>query len=391
MTVVGSSKMAVFDDMEPERKVTVYDKGPVMHPQTARIQHPHRRHPPSPRSARASRCGSSARLPGGGRAPASAARRRRTRAWPWSRCWRRCRRSLEQGGETITLEVARHDVDAAEAPGLILALGRGDRRGRRLRRRRDRPRGHGDRRRLRDRRRRGAGQAADARRPAPPSTATAARRCGWARAAAVSAGAVLSAGRQLRRRLRGRRPGHGARAVHDRRRGRRSAAVCASRTTPPIGDRHQDPDERLHHGRLHARGARVHRALRGHHQRQLHGPHRGAGTTSSGRDHPPRRPRRRRRRRCCRGWRSARRRSWAPERWCCATCRHGHAGGRIAGAGAARGARRGAAREPVAQARVSLVQGECKRPLSADVVGVPRRCFAPFPQPPSLAFLPAFF
>jgi predicted dehydrogenase len=29
MTVVGSKRMAVFDDMEPERKVTVYDKGPV--------------------------------------------------------------------------------------------------------------------------------------------------------------------------------------------------------------------------------------------------------------------------------------------------------------------------------------------------------------------------
>jgi predicted dehydrogenase len=32
MTVVGSNKMAVFDDMEPERKVTVYDKGPVVIP-----------------------------------------------------------------------------------------------------------------------------------------------------------------------------------------------------------------------------------------------------------------------------------------------------------------------------------------------------------------------
>jgi predicted dehydrogenase len=32
MTVVGSSKMAVFDDMEADRKVTVYDKGPVITP-----------------------------------------------------------------------------------------------------------------------------------------------------------------------------------------------------------------------------------------------------------------------------------------------------------------------------------------------------------------------
>ena len=31
MTVVGSTKMAVFDDMEPDRKITVYDKGPVVH------------------------------------------------------------------------------------------------------------------------------------------------------------------------------------------------------------------------------------------------------------------------------------------------------------------------------------------------------------------------
>jgi predicted dehydrogenase len=28
LTVVGDSKMAVFDDMEPDRKITVYDKGP---------------------------------------------------------------------------------------------------------------------------------------------------------------------------------------------------------------------------------------------------------------------------------------------------------------------------------------------------------------------------
>jgi len=34
MTVVGSTKMAVFDDMEPERKVTVYDKGPLPRTET---------------------------------------------------------------------------------------------------------------------------------------------------------------------------------------------------------------------------------------------------------------------------------------------------------------------------------------------------------------------
>jgi predicted dehydrogenase len=34
LTVVGTEKMAVFDDMEPERKLTVYDKGPVQRPAT---------------------------------------------------------------------------------------------------------------------------------------------------------------------------------------------------------------------------------------------------------------------------------------------------------------------------------------------------------------------
>jgi hypothetical protein len=29
MTVVGTEKMAVFDDMELERKVTIYEKAPV--------------------------------------------------------------------------------------------------------------------------------------------------------------------------------------------------------------------------------------------------------------------------------------------------------------------------------------------------------------------------
>ena len=34
LTVVGSEKMAVFDDMEPDRKLTVYDKGPEQRPAT---------------------------------------------------------------------------------------------------------------------------------------------------------------------------------------------------------------------------------------------------------------------------------------------------------------------------------------------------------------------
>jgi predicted dehydrogenase len=34
MTVIGSDKMVVFDDMETERKVTVYDKGPIPRTET---------------------------------------------------------------------------------------------------------------------------------------------------------------------------------------------------------------------------------------------------------------------------------------------------------------------------------------------------------------------
>jgi predicted dehydrogenase len=34
VTVVGRDKMAVFDDMELERKVTIYEKGPEQSPQT---------------------------------------------------------------------------------------------------------------------------------------------------------------------------------------------------------------------------------------------------------------------------------------------------------------------------------------------------------------------
>ena len=34
MTVIGSDKMVVFDDMETERKVTIYDKGPLTRPES---------------------------------------------------------------------------------------------------------------------------------------------------------------------------------------------------------------------------------------------------------------------------------------------------------------------------------------------------------------------
>ena len=60
-TVVGSRRMATFDDMDLERKVTVYDKG---FDEDAgllrRVHHPLGRHLEPARSPTASRCGSSA-------------------------------------------------------------------------------------------------------------------------------------------------------------------------------------------------------------------------------------------------------------------------------------------------------------------------------------------
>ena len=45
ITVVGRDKMAVFDDMELERKITVYEKAPEQPAaDLRRVAHPHRRH-----------------------------------------------------------------------------------------------------------------------------------------------------------------------------------------------------------------------------------------------------------------------------------------------------------------------------------------------------------
>ena len=44
MTVVGREKMVVFDDMEPERKVTVYEKSPWKRAELRRVADPLRRH-----------------------------------------------------------------------------------------------------------------------------------------------------------------------------------------------------------------------------------------------------------------------------------------------------------------------------------------------------------
>ena len=56
----------------------------------------------------------------------------------------------------------------------------------------------------------------------------------------------------------------------------------------------EDPGGRVHHRLLDARGQRLHRAVRRDDERQLHGPHREAARPDQGPDHPPRRARRRR-------------------------------------------------------------------------------------------------
>ena len=91
------------------------------------------------------------------------------------------------------------------------------------------------------------------------------------------------------RRLRRRRPGHRARALHDRRRrGHRPRGLRRERHDDRRA--HQDPVERLHHGVLHAGGGRLHRSLRDHHQRQLHGPHGAPPRAGQGRRDPSRGP-----------------------------------------------------------------------------------------------------
>jgi carbonic anhydrase/acetyltransferase-like protein (isoleucine patch superfamily) len=82
----------------------------------------------------------------------------------------------------------------------------------------------------------------------------------------------------------------------------------------------EDPGRGLHHGVLDARGQRLHRALRRHDERQLHGPHRAPARADQGPD-DPRGARVGGGAILCPASRSARRRSWAPARSSCRTCR----------------------------------------------------------------------
>ena len=178
-TVVGSRRMATFDDMDLERKVTVYDKGfdqPAGNwgeyiTRSGDIW--------SPSVPTASRCGSSAST--SSRACARAARRSRTAAPACASCAcsRRCRSGwTPRAGSSVQ--------PSDRAPGPAARRRRADRRGRALRRLRRRPSRHGDRRRLRDPGRRDPRQAAEARAPLVGARARRRRRscCAPARSSA---------------------------------------------------------------------------------------------------------------------------------------------------------------------------------------------------------------
>ena len=87
MTVVGREKMAVFDDMELERKVTVYEKAPVeARRDLRRVADAHRRHLHPEDRRPTSRCGSSARhFLGSSPARATGGRSRGTARWSCAR------------------------------------------------------------------------------------------------------------------------------------------------------------------------------------------------------------------------------------------------------------------------------------------------------------------
>ena len=154
-------RMATFDDMELERKVTVYDKGfDERRPQLRRVHHAlGRHHEPADleRGAAADRVpstSSSACATGASRAPTAPAALRVVRVLE------ALQRSLDGDGAGAAGAAARR---VTAAPGLADARPRRRaRRGRRARRQRRHPRRHRDRRRLRGPGRCGARQA-----PAP--------------------------------------------------------------------------------------------------------------------------------------------------------------------------------------------------------------------------------
>ena len=111
LTVVGSQKMVVFDDMETDRKVTIYDKSAsraAEHRLLRRVrERALRRHLDPAHRRTTSRCGSSARSSSTRSARAASRAAAAARAWRWSRCSRRCSVARRRRASVMN---CRHDA-----------------------------------------------------------------------------------------------------------------------------------------------------------------------------------------------------------------------------------------------------------------------------------------
>ena len=279
MTVVGREKMAVFDDMELERKVTIYEKAPWKRARDLRrVADAHRRHPhPEDRDRRAAEA----------RVPALPRARRAARAT--GRRWRATARwSCGRSSGSRTRSVAEVHPTAIVYPGTVLGEGV-----------------------------KVLEHAVVGKQPSLSPRSTAKREplppTEIGDGTIVSTGAVVFAGSRL-----------GARVIVGdqacvRERVEVGDDVVIGRGSlvendTTIGAMTKIQAERLHHRVLDARGARLHRAVRRDDERQLHGPDREAPRADRRADDPARRARRAAARSSAPGSRSARRRSSAPAR-----------------------------------------------------------------------------
>ena len=334
ITVVGSEKMVVFDDMETDRKVTVYDKGAVV-PRVPVLRRVRQRCASATSTSRASpttsRCGSSASTSSTACARAEQPLSDGRDGLNVVRVLEAMQLSLRDGGRPVKTAELRPPPPARPpprplpaAPAKVAAVKPSDL-------------GHnlllgddvvvgadvtfganvvvtttpsiGDGCFIQD-------NVVLGKVPSLSPTSTAKR----GRAAAA-------APRRRLRRLHRRRPLSrldARRALHRRRPGQRARALHARRARrrrPRHVRRERHAHRRLHQDPVATPTSPPTCAIEDHvfiapnvhdHQRQLHGPHGEAPRPGEGSDHPPRRARRRRAPCCCRPSRSARRRSSPP-------------------------------------------------------------------------------
>ena len=263
MTVVGTKRMAVFDDMELERKITIYEKATEQPARKLRrVADAHGRHlvpedperrAAAPRGAALPRARRGARRPARGSArtaPSSCARsssfRRRSSAHPRDR-----RRTAVVYPGTVLGEgcVIGDYAVVGKQPAL-------------------------------------SPRSTARREPLPPlELGPGNDRLGRGRRVRGHAGSARAdRGRPVLR----------ARAVRARRR-RRHRARLAGRERHDDRRPDEDPGRRIRHRVLDAGGGRLHRPLRRDHERQLHGPNGEAPRAAKRPDDPARGARRRRR------------------------------------------------------------------------------------------------